>query len=128
MLTLWCIFRSPLMLGAELTKMDNQTLSLITNVEALHLITNSHGALQIERDNNHAVWFSKDDDNNNSYVAIFNLYDDTQTLSVLLKSLEINYTFSVRDLRNHNDLAPVNTKLIATIPAHGAVLYKLSQI
>ena len=33
MMTLWCMFRSPLMIGAELTKMDDFTLSLLTNKE-----------------------------------------------------------------------------------------------
>ena len=31
MVTLWCLFGSPLMLGAELTKLDEWTLSLLTN-------------------------------------------------------------------------------------------------
>ena len=35
MMTLWCMFRSPLMIGAELTKMDDFTLSLLTNKELL---------------------------------------------------------------------------------------------
>ena len=33
MMTLWCMFRSPLMIGAELTQMDDFTLSLLTNKE-----------------------------------------------------------------------------------------------
>ena len=33
MMTLWCMFRSPLMIVAELTKMDDFTLSLLTNKE-----------------------------------------------------------------------------------------------
>ena len=33
MMTLWYMFRSPLMIGAELTKMDDFTLSLLTNKE-----------------------------------------------------------------------------------------------
>ena len=35
MMTLWCMFRSPLMIGAELTKMDDFTLSFLTNKELL---------------------------------------------------------------------------------------------
>ena len=31
MMTLWCIFRSPLMLGAEMTKLDDWTLSMLQN-------------------------------------------------------------------------------------------------
>ena len=39
MMTLWCMFRSPLMIGAELTKMDDFTLSLLTNKELLVLLS-----------------------------------------------------------------------------------------
>jgi len=35
MLTLWCIFRSPLMMGGELTDNDTFTLELLTNPEVL---------------------------------------------------------------------------------------------
>ena len=38
-MTLWCMFRSPLMIGAELTKMDDFTLSLLTNKELLVLLS-----------------------------------------------------------------------------------------
>ena len=38
MMTLWCIFRSPLMLGCELTDMDPWTRSLVTNPEVLELL------------------------------------------------------------------------------------------
>lgn len=37
MLSLWCIFGSPLMLGAELTKLDEWTSSLLTNTEILKM-------------------------------------------------------------------------------------------
>ena len=35
MMTLWCLFGSPLMIGAELTLLDEATLSLLTNDELL---------------------------------------------------------------------------------------------
>lgn len=38
MMTLWCIFQSPLMLGAELTKLDEETLSLLCNKKVLALL------------------------------------------------------------------------------------------
>jgi len=128
LMTLWCIFRSPLMLGSELPKLDEQTLELLTNDEVLHLTSNSHGAIQIERDDNHAIWLSKDNNDNSCYVAMFNLSDESQTLSISLKELEINSKVSVRDLWNHEDLVLVNTVITAEVTAHGVVLYKLSYI
>ena len=38
MFTLWCIFRSPMMLGCELTDMDEWTKSLVTNDDVLGLL------------------------------------------------------------------------------------------
>ncbi len=125
LMTLWCIFRSPLMLGAELPKLDEQTLELLTNDEVLHLLNNSNGAIQIERDDTHAIWLSKDNNDNSSYLAMFNLSDGSQNLSISLKELEINSKVSVRDLWNHEDLIIADTAITAKVPAHGAILYKL---
>jgi len=125
MMTLWCIFRSPLMIGAELTKLDEQTLALLTNDEVLRLVTGAHGAMQIERDSEHAVWLSKDNDDGSSYVALFNLSDEEKTLSIELEVLGINTKVSVRDLWKHKDIGQADKLISAKVPAHGAVLYKL---
>jgi hypothetical protein len=125
MMTLWCIFRSPLMIGAELPKLDEETLALLTNDEVLHLITGSHGAMQIERDNNHAVWLSKDNADGSSYVALFNLSDELQSVKVSLEALEFTSEVSVRDLWSHKDLSNAATILESNIEAHGTVLYKI---
>ena len=39
MMTLWCLFGSPLMIGAELTKLDEWTLGLLTNKKVLSMLT-----------------------------------------------------------------------------------------
>ena len=56
MMTLWCIFRSPLMIGAELPKLDSWTLKLITNSRVLQLLSNTSGARQVMRDKLQAIW------------------------------------------------------------------------
>lgn len=127
MMTLWCIFRSPLMIGAELTKLDEQTLALLTNDEVLHLVTDSHGARQIKRDDKHTVWLSKDNHEDSYYVALFNLSDETKSLSIALKELQIETKVSIRDLWKHKDLGQTDNLIRADIPAHGAVLYKLKK-
>lgn len=47
MLTLWSVFRSPLILGAELPSLDEATLRLLTNRDVLRLNRHSFGARQI---------------------------------------------------------------------------------
>jgi alpha-galactosidase len=124
MMTLWCIFRSPLMIGAELTKLDDWTLLLLTNPEVLHLTSQGRGARQIERDGQHAVWFSSDDAGN-LYAAMFNLSDKPQSVRISLKELGIDKAVTVRDLWKHEDIGCCSSVISADIPAHGAVLYRL---
>ena len=38
MMTLWCLFGSPLMLGAEMTLLDDDTLALLTNTDILAML------------------------------------------------------------------------------------------
>lgn len=125
LMTLWCIFRSPLMVGAELTKLDSETLELLTNDEVLYLIANSHGAIQIERDDTHAVWFSKDNNDDSCYIALFNLSEISKTITVSLRDVGINSHVSLRDLWKHENLDPVENIVTANVPSHGAALYKL---
>ncbi len=56
MMTLWCMFRSPLMIGAELTMLDEWTLSLLTNREVLALLQEGRHGVQVRRTKDCAVW------------------------------------------------------------------------
>ena len=73
MMTLWCIFRSPMMLGAELPKLDEWTLSLLTNDRVLYLLENSFRAGEAYRDDKLIVWNAEGRYNNKKYAAIFNI-------------------------------------------------------
>ena len=73
MMTLWCIFRSPLMLGAELPKLDEWTLSLLTNDRVLYLLENSSRAKEVYRDDELIVWNAEGRYNDKKYAAIFNV-------------------------------------------------------
>ncbi len=55
-MTLWCVFGSPLMLGAELTKLDPWTLSLLTNREVLALLDPANTRRELSREGDLVVW------------------------------------------------------------------------
>lgn len=78
MMNLWCIFRSPLMLGAYMPKLDDFTLGLLTNKKVLSLLDGSHGAKEIYNKDGVIVWSSKANEGNASYYAIFNVSDEEQ--------------------------------------------------
>ena len=84
MMTLWCMFRSPLMLGAELTKLDPWTLSLLQNRELLKLQQENFRSRQVLRNRNACVWASVNPETGECYAALFNLSDEIASVSVSL--------------------------------------------
>ena len=116
MMTLWCIFQSPLMLGAELTKLDEETLSLLCNQKVLALFELPAGqAKEIIRDDTVIVWKTGD------YAAIFNVsgFDCMVNISELLEIQEKEFA---------NDLwtgEKIQTNQKTAISAHGCVLLEI---
>lgn len=127
MMTLWCIFRSPLMLGAELTKLDERTMTLLTNKMVLRLITHSKDARQIGRDEKQAVWFSKDIDGKANYLAVFNLTDTSQSITVTDEELGCTVLCDsiIEELWNGEKRVSQDAFIQAEVPAHGTRLYQI---
>lgn len=76
-MTLWCIARSPLILGADLTRLDSFTLELLTNSEVLAVNQASTNNRQLSRTNNLIVWAADAIGGRDRYVALFNTGDNT---------------------------------------------------
>ncbi|MBP3541142.1 MAG: glycoside hydrolase family 27 protein [Clostridia bacterium] len=114
-MTLWSIFRSPLIMGGEMRENDDWTLSLLTNRDVLRLIGHSHHARQLQRTDSAAAWHSYDEDGS-EYLALFNLSDEEQEISA-----EIDFGGkAIRELWGRDDLLTGANS--ARIPAHGAIL------
>ncbi len=130
MMTLWCLFRSPLMLGAELTKLDEWTEGIITNSSVLRLLFHSCCARQITRDNHQAAWVCEDTDGESSYLAVFNLDDEERCITVSSEEVEMAgiSTFSnkrFRELWSGDIITGAGGSSFETVvPAHGAKLFK----
>lgn len=127
MMTLWCIFRSPLMLGAELTKLDQWTLNLLTNKKVLRLLTHSSSARQIMRNEQQAIWFSEDTEENAYYLAVFNLSEEERKLSITEEEMELDNLnkYIVKELWTKEKLEILDPFINMVVPAHGAKLYRL---
>jgi len=125
MMTLWCMFRSPLMLGAELTKLDSWTLKLLTNKKVLRLLSHSSGARQIMRDKQQAIWFTRDNEEAVSYLAIFNLSDVELKIGVDLTELEIEYSqgYVLEELWSDEIFEGQERTMEMKVMAHGSKLY-----
>ena len=131
LMTLWCIFRSPLMLGAELTQLDDETEKLLTNEKVLHLLKHSHGAKQLRRNEKEAVWTSVDDEAGIVYVALFNLGDEFANLSVdvqeLCDSLSLDFLYESQTTIVELWSGKRYMDISDNIPKHGARLFRIEK-
>jgi hypothetical protein len=125
-MTLWSIFRSPLMFGGDLPSNDAATTALITNEEVLEVNQHSHGGHQELDRGNLRVWVADGARQGEKYVALFNLGETAGDFSVRWKDAGLsNSTQEVRDLLNHKSLGSL-PGLHVNLRPHASVLYKLS--
>ncbi len=125
LITLWSIFRSPLIMGGNLIKMDDWTTSLLTNEEVIAVNQHSIGGRQMVNDGTKAIWMSKSDKSRDVYIALFNLADTPQMVEYPLQSAGLSKTsYAVRDLWARKGLG--NTDILkAQLPPHASALFQL---
>jgi hypothetical protein len=127
MMSLWSIFRSPLMMGGEMRDNDEWTLSLLANPELLAV--NQGGAKPRPvgiRARPEVVWAS-DGPEGSTYVALFNVGEAPLEVGATWAELEISGMRTVRDLWEREDAGQADGRVAATLPPHGSALLKLSR-
>jgi hypothetical protein len=75
LMTLWSIARSPLMYGGDMTKLDELTMSLLTNDEVLAINQRSIGNRPLFDHDGLVAWTAEDPGNGDKYLAVFNARD-----------------------------------------------------
>lgn len=126
MMTLWCLFGSPLMLGAELTKLDDETLSLLTNKQLLALLPPSYRPRQLRRDDTQAAWIVKNAAEDTCHVALFNLSEQTMELEVTQEELELNAPAgTLLDLWTGQESPVASGRLRAVLEPHACVIWQV---
>ena len=129
MMTLWGIFRSPLMMGGEMRENDDFTLSLLQNRELIDMHKNSDGARQFSREEvdgkGEIIWTSSG--NNCKYVALFNTDDKEREIRFDITDISIGgVSYSVHDMWSHAEHAVTSGEFSAKVNPHGARLFKIT--
>lgn len=117
LMTLWCIFRSPLMFGGDLPQTDEFTMKLITNKNALEVNQNSKNNRQIYADEKTIVWTAEHESNSKKYIAIFNI-SETDIKKEDIEAF-LNGALPAYDIWNNKEIQ-IDDEII--IPPHGALL------
>ncbi len=126
LMTLWCMFRSPLIFGGDLRSADSATLALLTNREVLEVNQSSTGNRQVMERGNLRAWMADVPGSHDKYAAVFNLGDADETMHLKWAELGIQIANPVvRDLWLGKTLGR-QRNLDATLRPHASVLYGVS--
>jgi hypothetical protein len=124
-MTLWSIFRSPLIFGGDLPSNDSRTTGLITNEEVLEVNQHSSGGHQVLDKGDIRAWVAQSQRTGERYVAVFNLADAQARVNLRWDELGIkNPVTGVRDLWIHQPVDAADG-LRRSLRPHASALYKV---
>jgi alpha-galactosidase len=126
-ITLWTLLASPLLLGNDMTQMDEFELNLVTNDEvlAVHQDPLGKAADRVSRNDHLEVWARPLSDGSLA-VGLFNRDEMDMKVAVNWSELGIKGKQRVRDLWRQKDLGTADAEFSSVVPRHGTLFVKLS--
>ncbi|MGB6690771.1 MAG: CBM35 domain-containing protein [Terracidiphilus sp.] len=125
-LSLWALANAPLILGGDLTAIDEFGKRLLGNDEVLAVDKSGNPAVQV-LDGDLEVWIS-DLGDGSYYVGIFNMNAAVTHAQIPWSLLGFAKAIQVRDLWTHRDLGPGPWGFSAVLQAHGMRLLKVTGV
>ncbi len=126
-ISLWSMLAAPLLIGADMTKLDAFTLNLLTNDEVIAINQDPLGnqATRVASSNDVDVYTRRLVDGSWA-VGLFNRsYDDQAIDSAWRTVIGKDSAQRVRDVWKQVDLAGLNAGLHAQVPTHGVLLLRV---
>jgi alpha-galactosidase len=125
-MSLWSMLAAPLLAGNDLRAMSPSILAILTNGEVI-AIDQDKGGKQGQR-----VWQSGDQevwvrelDGGDTAVAVFNRGAADAEVKVEWVDLKVKAPAKARDLWAHQDVKLKGDSLIAKVPSHGVVMWRV---
>jgi alpha-galactosidase len=127
-ITLWSLLAAPLLIGCDMTRMDDFTRALLTNSEVLAVNQDPLGkqAWPVKKADPIEVWARPLADGAWA-VGLFNRGPLPAKVKVTWADLKLDGLQPVRDLWQQKDLGSFADGFEAATPPHGAVLVKVGQ-
>jgi hypothetical protein len=113
-------------MGGDLRHLDAATLALLTNPEVIAVNQRSIDNQPHFVEDGMRVWTARPTSGGGSYLALFNTTDKPREVGVDFRWLGVPAQVQVRDLWERKSVGPASNRFAATLPAHGAGLYRLS--
>lgn len=125
-ISLWCLLAAPLLIGCDLTQLDDFTLSLLTNDEVLEVDQDPLGrqAERVAQNGELEVW-AKDMEDGSKAVGLFNRGENETEVTAGWGELGLSGPQKVRDLWRQKDLGTFDGEFKASVGRHGVVLVRI---
>jgi alpha-galactosidase len=124
LITLWSMLQSPLVIGANLTQIDDWTTSLLTNAEVITVDQHAESSHPVMQTDKTAIWMAGSH-GGGYYIAVFNISDEPQTVQQTWTELGLKpQPYRVRDLWEHASLG-VQSQLSVQLAPHASILYRV---
>ncbi len=122
LITLWCMFRSPLMFGGHLSVCDDFTIGLLSNKEVIDINQHSKNNRQHYKDDKIIVWTAESTKSRAKYLAVFNISDNDITYAIEIEKMLNIASTRITDLWSKNIIDPTT---ILSVKAHGTRLLEV---
>ena len=134
LMSLFSIFRSPLMFGGDLPSNDEFTLSLLTNKDVLYINKSSQNNRQLFNNNDLIAWVADDPKTGDKFLAVFNAQDQVKIdeskdgikIPVNLEKIGVTGTCIIKDMWSHQSLGSFSKEFAPLIKHHASGLYRIS--
>lgn len=129
LMTLFCIARSPLMIGADLLSTPKDIIEkYFKNDEILSVNQHSTDNRQVFKNKNYAIWIATEPQSGDKYIGLFNLQDKPSEVTFNMELESLRGSYKARDLWSKKDLGIVENNLSINLGAHDATMIRLSKV
>ncbi len=124
--SLWSLVAAPLIFSGDITRLDEFTLSLLTNDEIIEVDQDPLGkpGFRVSKTGDTEVWMRILEDGSKA-VGLFNRGESKTEVTALWNDLGLTGKQKVRDLWRQKDLGNFNREFTTVVPGHGVVMLRL---
>ena len=126
LMSMWSIFRSPLMFGGDIPSSDALTMELLTNQEVLEVNQHSDNGREAYHQGDTIAWTADAPGSGAKYVTVSNIGDSPRAIHLPWKAIGLTaQKAGVRDLWTHKDLG-TQANIDVTLEPHATALWKVT--
>ncbi len=127
-ISLWALLSAPMLMGCDLTRLDDFTLNLLTNDEVIDIDQDPLGksAVPVIKTPLYEVWVKEMEDGSKA-IGLFNLDKIEKKISIDWAKAGLSGKQTVRDVWRQKDIGSFDKSYEASVLPHGVMLIRATK-